>query len=282
MKVLVTGVTGQVGSALLPRLAAHHVVAASHAELDLSNAASIVQAVRAARPDVILNCAAYTAVDRAETEPLVAHAVNAEAPRILASEAKRLGALLVQYSTDYVFDGEKAAPYIEDDPTHPLGIYGATKLAGEQAIAASGCRSLVLRTSWVYAARGKNFLLTILRAAKERPELRVVNDQFGAPTSAAAIADGTLRLLNEEAEGTFHMTCAGRTTWYEFAAEIVRCAGLAARVTAITSAEYPTAARRPRNSVLDNAKLAKVLGWSMPGWREAFMREFAALRDGPR
>jgi dTDP-4-dehydrorhamnose reductase len=275
MKVLVTGVTGQVGSALLPRLSEYEALAVDRAQLDLSDPDAVRAAVRSVRPDLILNAGAYTAVDKAESERALAMKVNAEAPAVIAEEAKRLGALLVHYSTDYVFDGEKAEAYVEDDKTNPLGVYGASKLAGEEAIAASGCRHLVLRTSWVYAARGKNFLLTILRAAKERPELRVVNDQFGAPTSADAIADGTLRLLNEEVEGTFHMTCAGRTTWYEFAAEIVRCAGLAGRVTPITSAEYPTAARRPRNSVLDNAKLEKALGWAMPEWRAEARRVLA-------
>ena len=267
MKLLVTGVTGQVGSALLPRLSKFETVAADRAKVDLAIPRSIIDAVRGARPDVIVNAAAYTAVDRAESERLAAHAVNAEAPRVLAQEAGRLGALLVHYSTDYVFDGEKTAPYLEDDPTNPVSVYGATKLAGEQAIVASGCRHLILRTSWVYAARGSNFLLTMLRLAKERPELRVVNDQFGAPTSADAIAEGTLRLLDQKAEGVFHMTCAGRTSWHGFAEEIVRGAGLATPVHAIPTSEYPTPARRPRNSMLDNAKLVQALGWSMPEWR---------------
>ncbi|HWA38225.1 MAG TPA: dTDP-4-dehydrorhamnose reductase [Burkholderiales bacterium] len=275
MKVLVTGVTGQVGAALLPRLAGFEVVAVERAQLDLADPDLLSGFIRDTGPDIILNAAAYTAVDRAESERALAMKVNADAPAVLAEEAKRSGSLLVHYSTDYVFDGEKAAPYVENDPTNPLSVYGATKLAGEQAIVASGCRHLILRTSWVYAARGRNFLLTILRAAKERPELRVVNDQFGAPTSADAIADGTLRILKEKAEGVFHMTCAGRTSWHGFAEEIVRCAGLAAAVTPITTAEYPTAARRPRNSVLDNAKLAKTLGWSMPEWRAEARRVLA-------
>jgi dTDP-4-dehydrorhamnose reductase len=279
MKVLLTGVTGQVGSALLPRLAAHDVLAAPHAELDLADPASITRVVRAAKPDVIVNAAAYTAVDRAEAEPALAMKINAEGAALLAEEAKRSGALLVHYSTDYVFDGEKAEAYVEDDRPNPLGVYGASKLAGERAIVASGCRHAILRTSWVYAARGSNFLLTMLRLAKERPELRVVNDQFGAPTSADAIADGTLRLLNGNAEGVFHVTCAGRTSWHGFAEEIVRCAGLAAAVTPIATAEYPTAARRPRNSVLDNAKLEKALGWKMPEWR-AEARRVIAVTSG--
>lgn len=268
MKVLLTGRNGQVGTALQARLSGQHeVLALDRKALDLADPDAIRAAVRAAAPQVILNTAAYTAVDRAESEPALAMKVNATAPGVLAEEAKRLGALLVHYSTDYVFDGEKVGAYVEEDRPHPLSAYGESKLAGERATVASGCRHLVLRTSWVYAARGKNFFLTILRAAKEKPELRVVNDQFGAPTSADAIADATLRLLGGEAEGLFHMTCAGRTTWHGFAEEIVRAAGLQTPVRPIGSEDYVTAARRPRNSLLDNTKLEKALGNALPEWR---------------
>jgi dTDP-4-dehydrorhamnose reductase len=270
LRILLTGKTGQVGwdlARLLPALGEVH--ATDRNDIDLANADSVRRAVRETKPDVIVNAAAYTAVDKAETETELAMRINGEAPGVLGEEARRLGALLVHYSTDYVFDGEKAGPYVETDSPRPLSAYGRSKLAGERAVAASACRHLVLRTCWVYAPRGRNFLLTILKAARERPELRVVDDQFGAPTSSAAIAAATKRAIEKGGgEGIYHMSAAGRTSWHGFAQAIVQGAGLATPVKAIPSAEYPTPARRPRNSMLDNAKLRRDFGIELPEWRE--------------
>jgi dTDP-4-dehydrorhamnose reductase len=216
-------------------------------------------------------------VDKAESERDLAFAINATAPRVLAEEAKRIGALLVHYSTDYVFDGEKASPYVEDDPTHPLSVYGASKLAGEQAIARSGCRHLTLRTSWVYGPRGRNFYLTMLRLAKERPELKVVDDQVGAPTSSLEIARATAALLAKGAQGLYHMAAAGETSWCGFARAILKRAGLATPVAAIRTEDYPTPAKRPRNSRLDCSKLRRETGVALSGW-EAALDEVAAAR----
>jgi dTDP-4-dehydrorhamnose reductase len=277
LKILLLGRNGQIGwdlARLLPALG--EVRATDRAELDLASPDSIRLVVRDMKPDVIVNAAAYTAVDKAESEPALAMRINAEAPGVLGEEAKRLGALLVHYSTDYVFDGEKAGDYVESDPTHPVSAYGRSKLAGEQAIAASRCRHLILRTCWVYAPRGKNFLLTILKAARERPELKVVDDQSGAPTSSAAIAAATRQAIEKRGrEGLYHLSAAGRTTWHGFAQAIVHAAGLATPVKAIPTSEYPTPARRPRNSVLDNSKLKKDFGIALPEWRDG-MRDVLA------
>ncbi|HEX6266246.1 MAG TPA: dTDP-4-dehydrorhamnose reductase, partial [Burkholderiales bacterium] len=236
MRILLVGRNGQVGRELAQALAPlGEVNAPSRAQLDLTDADRIAAVVRGASPEVIVNAAAYTAVDRAESEPDAAFSVNASAPRLLAEEAARLGALLVHYSTDYVFDGEKAGPYAEDDTPRPLNVYGASKLAGERAIAAAGCRHLILRTSWVYGPHGSNFMRTILRAARERPELRVVDDQWGAPTSSTALARATARLLPSHPEGLYHITAAGKTTWYGFARAIVARAGLRTPVVPIRS-----------------------------------------------
>jgi dTDP-4-dehydrorhamnose reductase len=269
VRILLTGPTGQVGAALLetlPRLG--EVVAAGHARLDLANPDSIRRAVSAARPGVIVNAAAYTAVDKAESERDAAFAVNATAPGVLAEEAKRTGALLVHYSTDYVFDGGKATPYVESDPPDPINAYGESKLAGEQAVAKSGCRHLVLRTSWVYGPRGKNFYLTMLRLAKERPELKVVDDQVGAPTSSLEIARATALLIGKGAEGLYHMTAAGETTWCGFARAILGRAGIATPVAAIRTEDYPAPAKRPRNSRLDCARLRADFGVVLAPWEE--------------
>ena len=213
------------------------VVATNRHELDLRDSTAIRRTVREARPDIIVNAAAYTAVDNAESEPDIAMQVNAIAPGILAEEAKRLGALLVHYSTDYVFDGSKKSPYKEEDAPNPLSVYGRTKLDGEQAIAASKCRHLIFRTSWVYSSRGRNFLLTILKAAREKPELRVVDDQFGAPTSSVAIADATARVLQVTGpQGLYHMTAGGRTSWFGFAQAILRNAAISTPVLPIRRA----------------------------------------------
>jgi dTDP-4-dehydrorhamnose reductase len=270
VRILLSGRNGQVGWELERSLGPlGELVATDRAVLDLADPESIRRAVREARPAVIVNAAAYTGVDRAETEPDTAMRINAAAPGVLAVEAKRLGALLVHYSTDYVFDGAKEAPYTEEDRAHPLNVYGKSKLEGEQAIVASGCRHLILRTSWVYSTRGNNFLRTILRRAREQPELRVVNDQIGAPTSAAAIARATAAVLSHERrEGIFHMSASGKTSWHGFAEAIVARTGLATRIVGIRSEEYPTAARRPRNSLLDNAKLNGAFGIALEDWRD--------------
>jgi len=270
VRILLTGRTGQVGWELERALAPlGSVIATDRAGLDLGDPETIRRIVREAKPDVIVNAAAYTAVDRAESEPEAAMRINGAAPGVLAEEARRLGALLVHYSTDYVFDGAKDSPYVEDDLPRPLNEYGRSKLQGERAVLASGCRHLVLRTSWVYAARGSNFLRTILRRGREQSELRVVTDQVGAPTSAAAIAGATALLLASAGPlGLFHLSASGATSWHGFAEEIVALAGLPARVVGIRSQDYPSAARRPRNSLLDNARLKAAYGIVLEDWRQ--------------
>lgn len=280
MRILLLGRGGQVGAALVGALAPlGRVIATGREALDLAQPDSIRAIVPQARPDIIVNAAAYTAVDRAESERDAAFAVNAVAPGVLAEEARKLGALLVHYSTDYVYDGAKAGAYLEDDAPGPINAYGESKLAGDRAIAASGCRHFIFRTSWVYGARGSNFLLTILRAARERPELRVVDDQRGAPTSAAAIAEATARALAkpDAAPGIYHMSAAGETTWHGFAAAILEAAGLRTPLRAIRSEEFVTAARRPRNSLLDNAKLRATFGVALPDWRASLDRVMREL-----
>lgn len=269
MRILLLGRDGQVGRELARSLAPlGEVSALGRAQLDLSDAGRISEAVRGASPEIIVNAAAYTAVDRAESEPQLAFALNAAAPGVLAAEAARLGALLVHYSTDYVFDGAKAGAYVEDDAPHPLNVYGSSKLAGERAIAAAACRHLILRTSWVYGPHGSNFMLAILRAARERPELRVVDDQVGAPTSSVALARATAQVLRAGAEGLYHMSAAGKTSWCGFARAILARAGLHTPVVPIRSEQYPSAARRPRNSLLDNSRLRAACGVALAPWEE--------------
>ncbi len=269
MKILLTGATGQVGWELRRTLAPlGEVRSFDRFGLDLADVPPLVAAVRSLQPDAVVNAAAYTAVDKAESERDRAFAVNATAPRVLAEEARRIGAFLVHYSTDYVFDGEKPAPYVESDPTHPINVYGESKLAGEQAIAKSGCQHLILRTSWVYGPRGRNFYLTMLRLAKERPELRVVDDQVGAPTSSLAIARATAQLLEKGARGLYHMTAAGATTWCGFARAILAHARISTPVVAIRTEAYPTPAKRPRNSRLDCSRLRADLGVELASWEE--------------
>ena len=258
MNILLTGKNGQVGwelqRALLPL---GRVAAFGHGELDLADPGAVRRKLDEVRPEVVVNAAAYTAVDKAESEPEQANAVNAAAPALLAQEAARRGALLAHYSTDYVYDGAKAAPYVESDKTNPLGAYGRSKLAGEEGIRASGCDHLIFRTSWVYAARGANFLRTILRLAAEREELRIVMDQIGAPTWARLIAEATALALRQALaerrhgrfeSGLFHLACAGETSWHGFASAIVAGrSGLRVKtVTPITTADYPLPAPRPR------------------------------------
>jgi dTDP-4-dehydrorhamnose reductase len=301
IRALVTGAQGQVGAEVVRELGGRaHVIARDRAALDLADPGSIRAGVREARPDVIVNCAAYTAVDRAETDREAAHAVNAVAPGILAEEAKRAGALLVHFSTDYVYDGAKRSPYVEADAANPLSAYGATKLAGERAVAAAGGPHLILRTSWVYGARGRNFLLTMLRLGRERTELRVVDDQRGAPTSSRALArlvrdlldrNGDIDEISREevdhlaaASGTYHASAAGETTWFGFAQAIFdealrqrRLDFAPPRLIAITTREYPTPARRPANSVLSNAKLKAAFGAAIPDWRHGLVETVSAL-----
>ena len=268
MRILLTGRNGQVGSALLATLPAlGEVIAVDRRQLDLASSDSIRSAVRDARPQVIVNAGAYTAVDQAERQEPLALRVNGEAPAVLAEEAAELGALLVHFSTDYVFDGEKTSPYLETDAPNPLNAYGRSKLAGERAIQASGCRYLIFRTSWVYAETGHNFLLTMLRLAREGKPLRVVDDQHGAPTSSRLIAAATAEALTRlgDGPGLYHMSAAGSTTWYGFARAIFHRAGLTPSLTPIASVDYPAPARRPRNSLLDNGLLMRH-GIRLPSW----------------
>ena len=294
-RILLTGKNGQVGFELQQRLARlGRVTAPDRAELDLADPDSIRRTLREIKPKLIVNAAAYTAVDQAESEPDSAFAINGLAAGILAEEAKHLGAVLIHYSTDYVFDGSKAGPYTEDDPPRPLSAYGRSKFAGERAIQAVDGPHLILRASWIYGARGKNFLLTILRLAKERDELSIVDDQVGAPTWSRAIALATGSMLQHlgyghaafrdacaEKRGIYHLTASGQTSWHGFAAAILANAASAefagstfalARVPAlkaITTEQYPTPAQRPRNSVLSNAKVQHVFGLAMPGWESS-------------
>jgi dTDP-4-dehydrorhamnose reductase len=307
--ILLTGKTGQLGSELnrlLPRLG--EVLSPDRTDLDLRDPEKIRRVMRDAKPQLVVNAAAYTAVDAAEADADNALAVNAEGPQVLAIEAKRLGALLVHFSTDYVFDGSKNSSYVESDVPNPLNAYGRTKLAGEEAIRNSGADHLIFRTSWVYATYGRNFLMTILRLATEREELKVVANQAGAPTCALDLAEGTTRILammipgdgsrfaSQQISGTYHMTAAGETTWYEFANVILERARhasqtlswltsttkgrplLARRVLPISSEEFHSPTRRPAYSVLSNARLKHVFGVTLPDWRTQLQRCFSPSR----
>jgi dTDP-4-dehydrorhamnose reductase len=288
--ILLTGANGQVGFELARSLQGlGQVVALDRSGLDLADSEQIRQIVHELSPALIVNPAAYTAVDAAEGDAAAAMRLNAEAPDILAQEAKRLGALLVHYSTDYVFDGTKDGPYEEDDAVNPLNVYGKSKLAGEQAIAASGCAHLILRTSWVYGSRGKNFLRTMLRLGAQREELSVVDDQIGAPTWSRTIAAMTSNVLSQllvqdrdewlRHSGIYHLTASGATSWCGFAQAIFDTSTLANKpvIKAIPTAAYPgsttagisTAAVRPKNSHLSNDKLFATFGLGAPDWREA-------------
>jgi dTDP-4-dehydrorhamnose reductase len=304
--ILLIGTTGQVGSELnrmLPRIG--EVTALDRQHLDLRQPEEIRRAIRTFRPAFILNAAAYTAVDKAESEEAVAQAINAEAPAVMAEEARTIGATLVHYSTDYVFDGTKTIPYVEDDATNPQNVYGRTKLEGELAIQASGPAHLIFRTTWVYATQGRNFLLTILRLATQRAELRIVRDQIGAPTLSGEIAAATTNIIARLCEaktssssladmsGVFHMTAGGETSWYEFANAILEEAAaipastpwfaaatgnlplITTRVIPIAASEYPVPARRPAYSVLSNARLDRAFSLQLPGWRKQLHSIFA-------
>ena len=285
MKILLFGGSGQLGWELQRALAPLGELALAGREVDFARPEALNQAVRAARPDVIVNAAAYTAVDKAESEPEVAHAVNALAPEQLAREAASLGAWLVHYSTDYVFDGSGHEPRDEGAPTGPLSVYGRSKLDGEERIRASGCRHLILRTSWVYAARGGNFARTMLRLAGERDSLRVIDDQIGAPTGADLLADITAHALrtaqrDEALAGTYHAVAAGETSWYRYACFVIDWAreqGLALKVApgaieAIPTSAYPTPAQRPLNSRLSTRKLRDAFELALPPWQDGVRR----------
>lgn len=273
---LLTGRDGQVGWELQRTLAPlGKVVTFDRHMLDLSDPDAIRAAMRSVCPDVVVNAAAYTAVDQAEKEGDLAMSINGRAPGILAEEAVRAGAWLVHYSTDYVFDGAKDAAYDEDDTPRPLNAYGRSKLAGEEAIRAVGARHTILRTSWVYGLRGRNFLRTILRLAQEKEELRIVADQIGAPTWSRMIAEATAAMLasHESARGTFHLTCGGETSWHGFTQSILELSRAQRardpRLVAIPAAEYPLPAARPLNSRLSCERLASECGLRLPPWREA-------------
>lgn len=282
MKVLLFGKNGQLGSELQCALTPHvDLTALNRASTDycgdLSNLDGIARSIAAVKPDVIINAAAYTAVDKAESEPELASLINAKAPEVMALEAKRFGARLIHYSTDYVFDGAGSAPYKETDAAHPINVYGMSKKAGEDAILSSGCEHIILRTSWVYGAAGRNFVKTIIELAGSRETLNVVDDQMGAPTGAALLADCTKQILVDKswASGLYHLTASGQASWYEFALLIVdtaRSFGAAlklhpAAIRPIPSKDYPTPAKRPLNSRLDTSKFQETFGIRLPQWQ---------------
>jgi dTDP-4-dehydrorhamnose reductase len=282
-RILVTGGTGQVGHELLALLAGPAAVwAPTRAELDLASESSIRDAVRDFRPSAICNAGAYTAVDRAESDVDLCRQVNAVAPGILAEEAARTDAALVHFSTDYVFDGSKERPWTEADEPNPLGVYGQTKLEGERAVLRAAPRGVVLRCSWVYGVRGSNFLLTMVRLGREMPELRVVDDQVGAPTWSRSIAAAVVRMLPEvdsmrRGIDVYHLSAAGSTTWFHFAAAIFEGIGVAPALLPISTADYGAAARRPANSVLDNTRVREHFGISLPHWRADLAHALRAL-----
>jgi dTDP-4-dehydrorhamnose reductase len=287
MKILLLGANGQVGGELISALAPlGDVTALDRTQADFSNPGALQNVVRAASFDVLVNAAAYTAVDKAESEKALAERINHDSVAALAHEANAKAALLVHYSTDYVYDGTKSSPYVETDATNPVSAYGATKLRGEEAIRMSGCRHIIFRTSWVYAARGHNFMKTMLRLAKEREELTVVADQHGAPTSAALIAEMTAKAIQAGTlSGTYHLVAAGETTWHGFAQFILaeaqkRGAALKAgpeKVKAIPTSAYPTPAKRPANSRLNTDKLQTALNIALPPWETHARATIAAL-----
>ena len=297
-RVLVTGADGQVGRALLSKFAStSEMIGCNRQALDLSNPDQVRAKVREIRPEIIINAGAYTAVDRAETERDLAMAINGQAPGVLAEEAKNSGSILIHYSTDYVFDGSKNGPWIEDDRTNPLSVYGASKLAGEEAMRSVGGRYLIFRTSWVYAPEGKNFVLTMLRLGRERDSLNVVDDQVGAPTTAAELARATHEIATgipagtygsqSDWAGTYHMTSAGSTSWCDFARAIFERSphlldGKKPVVNPIKTSEYPTPAKRPLNSVLSNEKLQQRFGVRLAGWQSALDEVLNSISSQPK
>jgi dTDP-4-dehydrorhamnose reductase len=292
-RILLTGVSGQVGGELRPLLEPlGTVIAPTRAELDLCDAAQIRRMIQEIKPEWIVNSAGYTAVDKAESEPQAAYAINADGPRAIGEAAAEFAIPVIHFSTDYVYDGAGTRPWVESDPPRPLGVYGASKLAGEQALAASGAAHLVFRTSWIYASRGKNFLLTILRLAQEKEELRIVDDQHGAPTWSRELARMVVHVMRRVQErsaasgasihdaaravqGVYHAANSGETTWFGFAREFLRVFAEArpevklARLLPIPSSAYPTPARRPSNSRLDCSRLNKVFGYTLPAWQDS-------------
>lgn len=310
MRILLLGPHGQLGQALRPALAPFGEVVALGREADpatpelsgdLENPAALELTLQCVQPDLIVNAAAWTAVDHAEHDATRAHAVNAGAPALLAAEAARRGTLLVHYSTDYVFDGRAPRPHVENDPTGPLNVYGASKLAGEEAIRASGCRHFIFRTSWVYSGSGRNFLTRILELAHEREQLEVVDDQIGAPTSARRIAEVTARVLthallanaNPARSGLYHLAASGEISWHGYAQAIVRLAhtlGLELRLSADTihpvSSAHRPGARRPASSRLDTSRLQRDFGIWLPHWHDDLAAEMVRLarphQDEPR
>jgi dTDP-4-dehydrorhamnose reductase len=293
---LIIGRVGQVGWELRHKLAClGQLASVDYPEIDLGNPDSIRKAVRAVEPTVILNAAAYTAVDKAESEIELATAINGTAPGVLAEEAKRLNGLLVHYSTDYVFDGTKQSPYVEADKPNPVSVYGKTKLAGDQAIQAAGGDHLILRTSWVYGARGGNFLLTMLRMAREREELRIVDDQIGAPTTSESIAQATANILAQVLapggagmqgrSGIYNLTNAGETSWFGFAKALLTksAAVLGTRLPSLVpvpSSSFPRPAPRPANSRLSCHRLEETFGVRMPHWEDALSLVLETLKEG--
>ena len=299
--ILLTGINGQVGHALYAKLAQnYHVIGLLREQLDLTRPDDIRRVVRDIKPNLIINPAAYTAVDKAQSEPELAHAINASAPQILAEEAAKLNAAMIHFSTDYVYDGNKNTAYVETDAVNPVSVYGKTKLAGEVAIANVGLPHLILRTSWVYGAYGKNFLKTIIRLASERERLTIVGDQFGAPTSSNNIAQTLVTMLqswqpssqpgSQSINGVFHFTNTGSTSWHGFATEIVvEYNQLVVQknwpvlqvslenIRAITTADYPTPAARPANSRLVNTKLTNSFGVCLPTWQDGLRHEMHQL-----
>jgi len=290
-RILLTGKNGQVGFELQRTLAPLGAVIALDVEdIDLSSADAIRKKVREIKPQIIVNAAAYTAVDRAESEPDLAMKVNGIAPGVLAEEAKRLGALMVHYSTDYVFDGTQDGPYTETETPNPLSVYGRSKLAGDQAIQAAGVPHYIFRTSWVYAARGQNFVRTMLRLGRERSELRIVDDQVGAPTWARFIAEATAQVLRQLGDGSkaigdrsgiYNLTATGAISWFGFASAIfaearARLGMSPPKLIPITTAEFPLPARRPANSCLENSKLTRTFGLTPPDWKTMLT---ACMRD---
>lgn len=286
MKILITGANGQLGRELQRAVpASWSVVAVNSIDCDITNHAAVARLIEQVRPDAVVNCAAYTAVDRAESEREKADAVNWFAVENLARVAKAADVALVHISTDYVFDGTSRTPYRESDPTAPINHYGEGKLRGEQAIVASDCRGVIIRTQWLYSPEGKNFVKTMLRLAEQQREVRVVADQYGSPTAADDLATAIVKILPEVvADRTlrgeaFHFASAGKATWCEFAEEIFRLAECDCRAVAITTDDYPTAARRPRYSVLDCSKIRDRFGVVAPDWRESLQRNIERIKQ---